>query len=145
MSGGFGQLKEYVIACCCEAPNSWRRGSVAMAMIINIALVGILYLGWHLDAYPTSYFLMGAAVIAALDIVLILPYKLWRANRAEIDRLREQLRPNLKVEFDPSYPSCDAEVSFSNGTKSRCIRLRVENTGNSRVEGCEGWLTIREL
>ena len=59
--------------------------------------------------------------------------------------LNATLKPKLQARFDPLAPSCDAIVRFRDGTKSRCIRLKVENTGTSRLLQCEGWLEIREF
>jgi hypothetical protein len=81
-------VKDYLVECLREAPLAWRKGAVAMTILINAALIGLVYLGWHLDAYPTPYFLIGTSVIAVLDVLVILPFKLWRANKAEIERLK---------------------------------------------------------
>jgi hypothetical protein len=59
-----------------------------MTVLVNAAMLGFLYLGVHLTAYPTSYFLIGTAIIAALDVIVILPFKLWKANKAEIAKLK---------------------------------------------------------
>lgn len=40
------------------------------------------------SAYPTTIFLVGAGIIAVLDVLVIFPFKLWRANKAEIARLQ---------------------------------------------------------
>jgi hypothetical protein len=80
-------FKDYLIECLHEAPHAWRKGAIAMTVLINVALVGLVYLGWHLDAYPVSYFLIGTSAIALLDVLIIFPFKLWKANKAEIQRL----------------------------------------------------------
>jgi len=81
-------FKDYLIECLREAPLAWRKGAIAMTILINLVLVGLVYLGWHLDAYPTSYFLIGTAAIALLDVLTIFPFKLWRANKEEIVKLK---------------------------------------------------------
>jgi hypothetical protein len=80
-------FKDYLTECLREAPHAWRKGAIAMTILINAALVGLVYLGWHFDAYPVSYFLIGTSAIALLDVLIIVPFKLWKANKAEIDRL----------------------------------------------------------
>src|SRR5262249_32934578 len=71
-----------------EAPLAWRKGAIVMTVIVNLVMFGLIYLGWHLQAYPTTYFLIGTGIIALLDVLIIFPFKLWRANKAEIATLR---------------------------------------------------------
>jgi len=81
-------FKDYVLECVHEAPLAWRKGAIVMTLIINLVMLGLIYLGWHLQAYPTAYFLIGTGIIALLDVLIILPFKLWKANKAEIMTLR---------------------------------------------------------
>jgi hypothetical protein len=81
-------FKDYLIECAQEAPLAWRKGAVAMTVAINVAMLGLIYLGWHLQAYPISYFLIGTGIIALLDVLIIFPFKLWKANKAEIEALK---------------------------------------------------------
>jgi len=99
-------LRTYLAECCAQAPHSWRAGSVVMAVLINGALLVGLYVGWHLEAYPIAYFLAGAALVAALDIVLILPFKLWKAERAKLNELENKLQPKLICSFNDADPGC---------------------------------------
>jgi hypothetical protein len=82
------RFRDYVLECVREAPLAWRKGAIAMTIIINLVIFGIIYLGWHLQAYPTTYFLIGTGVIALLDVLIIFPFKLWRANKVEIAALK---------------------------------------------------------
>jgi len=81
-------LRQYIIECLREAPVAWRIGAIIMTILINAVMLGLLYLGVHLGTYPTSYFLIGTGIIAALDVIAILPFKLWKANKAEIAKLK---------------------------------------------------------
>ena len=81
-------LRQYILECLREAPVAWRIGAIIMTLLVSAAMLGLLYLGVHLAAYPTSYFLIGTAVIAALDVIVILPFKLWKVNKAEIAKLK---------------------------------------------------------
>ena len=81
-------LRQYILECLREAPVAWRIGAIIMTLLVSAAMLGLLYLGVHLAAYPTSYFLIGTAVIAALDVIVILPFKLWKANKAKIAKLK---------------------------------------------------------
>jgi len=62
-----------------------------MTLVISLVLMGALLVGWHLDAYPTSVFLVGTGIVAAGDVLVILPYQFWKANKAEIAALKERL------------------------------------------------------
>lgn len=102
-------FKTYIVECCRQAPLSWRKGAVIMTVLISLVLIGGLYLGWHFAVYPTSYFLIGTAVITAFDLVAILPYRLWKANNAtiatlgvKIANLEERLSP--KIGLFPTIP-----------------------------------------
>ena len=72
-------------------------------------------------------------------------YQIWKAEHEKVLALEEKVRPKLKVSYDKSDLSCDGEVEFNDGTKSRCVRLKVENIGTSHLEACQGWMTIKEL
>jgi hypothetical protein len=81
-------FRTYVAECFKEAPNALRRGFLIVTIIANIAVAAALYLGWHYSAFTALQLWTGAAFIAALEILTILPYKLWKANRAEIKKLQ---------------------------------------------------------
>jgi hypothetical protein len=85
MSNGF---KEYFIECCREAPHAWRKAAIISTIIINLVMLGLIFLGWHLDAYPTAYFLGATGLLAVLQVLIIFPFKLWKAQRTEIDALK---------------------------------------------------------
>jgi hypothetical protein len=55
-------------------------------------------------------------------------------------RLEAKSAPQLRVAFE------DTIVGFVDRSRSRCIRLEVENIGRTRLNKCEGWLqTIKEM
>src|SRR5262245_10782872 len=81
-------LKVYLRELVAEAPNSWRKGQVVMAVVINLVIFALLYVGVQFTNYPMPYFIAGTLAVAVLDIVLILPFKLWKANRSEIASLK---------------------------------------------------------
>jgi hypothetical protein len=90
-SGGgvvWNSFKEYFFECCREAPHAWRRAAVITTIVINLIMVGLVFLGWHLAAYPTAYFLGLTALLALLQVLIVLPFKLWQAQRLELDALR---------------------------------------------------------
>lgn len=94
-------FRNYIVACCSEAPLSWRKASVAMTILLNLFMLGALAYGVSFTAYPTAWFIAGTAFIAFLDVAFIFPYKLWKANCAEIDILSERLRPKMRLTLDP--------------------------------------------
>jgi hypothetical protein len=77
-------LRQYIVECLREAPLAWRKGAIIMTVVINSAMLGLIYFGAQLRSYPTAYFLIGTAALAALDVILIFPFKLWRANKQKL-------------------------------------------------------------
>ena len=123
-------IKAYILECCRQAPLSWRRGAVVMTILISLALIGGLALGWHQAAYPTSIFLMGTAAITAFDVLAIFPYQLWKANMTEIVALRERLKPKV---------SCRAiEVKLIDD-RYHC-RVAIENESSTVLSGLTAYL-----
>jgi hypothetical protein len=90
-------VKSYIGECYREALVAWRRGAIAMTVIINVVLIGVLWLGRQLSHYPTAYFLVGTGIIAAFDVLIIFPYKLWAANSARIASLEDRLLPKIRL------------------------------------------------
>jgi hypothetical protein len=119
-------FRTYIAECFKQAPQSWRKGAVVMTAIITVALFLALLIGWRLDAYPTAWFLVGTGAIAAFDVLVVLPYQLWKANRAEIGTLRGILGRRTEL----------AEIGK---LRRKLVVLRVEMTrdqeGNKTEEG----------
>jgi hypothetical protein len=85
MAEGF---KDYVWECLREVPSAFRRGVILVTILANVILAVGLYLGWHLNALTPFQISSVAILIAILEIILILPYRLWKANKTEIAQLR---------------------------------------------------------
>jgi hypothetical protein len=85
MAEGF---KDYIGECLREAPGAFRRGVIVVTILANLMLALGLYLGWHLNAFTALQISSAAVCIAMLEIILILPYRLWKANKAEIAELK---------------------------------------------------------
>jgi hypothetical protein len=90
MTVGF---KNYVWECLQDAPSAYRRGAIAVTILANVVIALGLYLGWHLNAFTALQLSTAAVAIAALELVLMLPYRLWKSNKAEIAALRTQGAP----------------------------------------------------
>jgi hypothetical protein len=86
-------LKDYISECLREVPFAFRRGVVVVTIIANLILAIGLYLGWHLNAITPFQITTAAVVIAILEIILILPYRLWKVNKAEIAALKASSIP----------------------------------------------------
>jgi hypothetical protein len=97
MAEGF---KDYVWECLREAPSAFRRGVIAVTILANLILALGLYLGWHLNAFTTLQISTAAVCIAALEIVLILPCRLWKSNKAEIAANKAEIAA-LKTPSEP--------------------------------------------
>ena len=143
-------LSQYLSACWAQAAVSWRRGAVIMTVLISAALIGGLYLGWHLSAYPTSYFLIGTGAIAAFDVLAIFPYQLWKADTAKIAELENRQRAKLKCSFDMNDPGCRRSntviqhriVPSMSPVEMMCdwLRIRVDSDCSENITGCKGRL-----
>jgi hypothetical protein len=143
---GGNDLKNYIGACLAEAPNAFRRGIVAVTALANIALLVALLVGWHLQAITALQISTVAIVIAALEIVLILPYRLWKANVAEIASLENRLTPKLKLSFDMNDPGCvRPNTKITAGPNQDIIatwyRIKVEASESINLAECRGRLT----
>jgi hypothetical protein len=55
------------------------------------------------------------------------------------DDLKNRITPKIETVFDEHDTKCWGIVPFADGSRSRICRLRVNNTGTSRLQ-CEGWL-----
>ena len=52
-----------------------------------VLIAGALLLGWHLNALTSTQLMRAGAAIAVLELLLIVPFRLWKSNKAEIERL----------------------------------------------------------
>jgi hypothetical protein len=139
-------FRTYIAECYGQAPHAWRRGAVVMTVIINVVLLGALLLGSQFTQYPTAYFLIGTAVVAALDVLIILPYRLWTANRAEIASLKERLAPKFDLSFDQSREGLSFTIlrmldpravdALPVDHKSTYLRFRIDALAVARRELC---------
>jgi len=83
-------LKDYIVECFRQAPSAYRRGAIVATILANAFVAVALYLGWHLNSFTALQLASAAVVIAGLEISLLLPYRLWKSNKAEIAALKEQ-------------------------------------------------------
>jgi len=116
-----------------------------ITIVINALMLGGLYLGWQLEAYPTSYFLISVGAIAALDVILIL-YKLYKAKK-EIAELKARITPTIKLDYDeaegcleviPVYvESTSKEFEARTKYNVKWLRIKVTNESSLPVSGCK--------
>jgi hypothetical protein len=143
MAVGF---RDYVRECLGEVPGAYRRGMVAVTVIANIALIVALYLGWHLNAFTALQLVSAGVLFAALEVLIFFPYRLWKSNQAEIEKLTDQLTPKLKHSFSMDDPACVCrEIQMTKPGGGRLLvtyfRVKVEVVGVAMVAGCSGNLT----
>jgi len=84
-------------------------------------------------------------VVLLLCVIGVLMESAYRAIKQREDKiigLEDRLTPKFTAVFDRSIPSCDAKPLFTDGSYSRCIRLKVELVKDTRLAGCEAWLSI---
>jgi hypothetical protein len=130
------ELKAYIIALCRQAPLSWRRWSFIMSAGVSIATIFFLLLGWRLDAVSGTVTACGVSAIAVLDILVLFPYQLWKANTAEIKSLRNQLTPRLKF---------TREIRKEGGAGRYCAYMTVRNSSLSdKMTNCRCEIAVLE-
>ncbi len=140
-------LRNYLRECFRQAPHSWRKGAVVMTLLISGGIFVGLFLGWHLNAYPTSYFLGGTALIAAFDVFAILPFQLWKTDQQRIAELETHLTPRLRCTFGmgligcyrPNTPLMDPRAPTQK-TVGTWFRIKTESTAAMPQTGCHGRL-----
>ena len=138
-------FKDYVRACIGEAPSAFRRGVLAATAVTYVVLVAGLFLGWHLDALSGFQFASFAAAIAAVGILIVFPFRLWRANMTKIEDLEDRLKPKLRLAFDMNDPGCvrpHTQVKLATGDEvvATWYRVRVEAIGSTSLTNCRGRL-----
>ena len=93
---------------------------------------------------------MSAGVFfAVLEVVVIFPYRLWKSDKAEIERLTDQITPKLKCSFSMNEPGCvRPNTKIIAGPNKDVVatwyRIRVEAMGASTLKQCRGRLALIE-
>jgi hypothetical protein len=91
-----GEIKTYIVAVCRQFPDSWRRGSFVTGMVISIAAVALLLLGWRFDAVSIVVTACGISLVATFDVLIYFPFQLWKANMAKIKLLEDKIARRLE-------------------------------------------------
>ena len=117
----FNDFQAYLAAALGQAPQSWRKGAVITQILISLLLIGGLYLGWHFDAYPVHYFLVGTTAIAAFDVLVILPYQLWKADRKKIAELEDRLTPKIRLFLHVDPVQRTGGIEFAKGQSGQSL------------------------
>ena len=81
-------------------------------------------------------------LVCVIGVLMESAYRAIKQREDKIIGLEHRLTPKFTVVFDRSIPSCDAKPLFTDGSYSRCIRLKVELVKDTRLAGCEAWLSI---
>jgi hypothetical protein len=90
-----GEIRTYIIAVCRHVPGSWKRGSFIIEMIVSIAVIILLLLGWRFDAISKVVTVCGISLIVILDILVYFPFQLWKANTDKIKLLEDKIARRL--------------------------------------------------
>jgi hypothetical protein len=84
-------VKDYLRALAREMLPAFRRGVIVVTGAAYVLFVATyLILGWHLSL-STLQLWTGALGIAALEVIVVLPYRLWKANMVRIAELENEL------------------------------------------------------
>jgi hypothetical protein len=117
---------------------------VIVTVLANLAVVGALFLGWHLNAFTALQLVSAGVGIAILEVIIIVPYRLWKSDKAEIAGLSERVTSKLRCSFAMNDPGCVRPTIFmhSDGTPlaSTLYRIRVEALGSRAINNCSGRL-----
>jgi hypothetical protein len=118
---------------------------IAVTILANGIVIAALYLGWHLNAFSALQLVSAGVLLAALEVIIIFPFRLWKSDKAEITRLNERITSSLKCSFTSSDPGCirpNTIVTKSDGRKIpfTWYRIRVEAIGPASIGRCSGRL-----
>jgi hypothetical protein len=81
-------LKSYIAALAAEVLPAFRRGVLAMTALAYILIVGAYILVGGNFALSTFQLWTGALAIAIAEVLIVLPYRLWKSNVTEINALK---------------------------------------------------------
>lgn len=125
---------KYILECLTEAPSAFRRGTLLVTIIANAIIIGTVYLGRHYEAFTALQLATAAAALAALEMILIFPYRLWKANKTTIDDLNQKL---TAVGQDRPFGFADAQFRTSINKRAKTIEIGVTvnflNQGNQTL------------
>jgi hypothetical protein len=65
-------------------------------MVVSIAAIVLLLLGWRFDAISKIVTVCGISLIVILDILVYFPFQLWKTNTAKIKLLEDKIARRLK-------------------------------------------------
>lgn len=116
-------VKDYIKAVSHEVVPAISRGLTRIKVIAHI-VAGIVYLalGLHFEL-PTAWIVGGALAIAALELLLIVPYRLWA-------RLTEQVTHRLILKCMVDEPGCvrrDVPLRLNNGGQIEATWFRLRS------------------
>jgi hypothetical protein len=104
--------------------------------------------GWHLNALNNFQLATGALLVALLEILVILPFQLWKANAAKIDELEDRIKSKIRLSFSMNEPGCVRHKHVYVGPDKDVVatwyRIKVEALGASALMGCRGRLVALE-
>jgi hypothetical protein len=81
-------LKGYIWALAQEVLPAFRRGVIAVTALAYILIAGVYLLVGGTFALSTFQLWTGAILIAVIEVLIVLPYRLWKANVTEINALK---------------------------------------------------------
>jgi hypothetical protein len=137
-----GDIKGYIYALASEVLPAFRRGVIAMTALAYLVIAGAFILLGSSWSLTTLQLWTGALVIAATEVLLVLPYRLWKANTAKIVELDESLRPKIRCSFDMNNPACvrrNTQIMTTDrqgrqdNTIATWYRMKVEAIGHSQI------------
>jgi hypothetical protein len=139
------RFRDYLRECISEVPMAYRRGIIAVTILANAAVIAALYLGWHLNAFTAFQIITAGVVLAALEVIVIFPFRRWKFHKDEIARLTSQINPKLKCSFHMSDPGCvRPNTPIYKGSPEAIMftwyRLRVDASGSEPITNCSGRL-----
>jgi hypothetical protein len=81
-------IKGYLLALIQEVLPAFRRGVIAVTALAYVILAGAYFLVGHTFSLSTFQLWTGALAIAVVEIMVVFPYRLWKANVTELNALK---------------------------------------------------------
>lgn len=100
---GLPNVRDYFRELFARAPEAWRRGSLIMSIVIWLIVIVALWYGYSLEKYPTSVFLAGVTAWTLFELAIVLPFQLFKSQKAKIAELEEKLSGKMDWRGDPVH------------------------------------------
>src|SRR5438552_2311310 len=105
-------LSKYVRGLFQHAFHAFERAEVVRAVIFGIIGLGVVLLAVSgFGIKPPAHIAEWTIGLAFIFLLLVFaPYRLWRSERIQVERLQDEMKSHLLLEFNDRNPSCIADT-----------------------------------